>query len=173
MAGLKVLLTGPPGSGKSTLIERIIARLDRPRTGFLTREIRERGRRVGFALTTLDGRQGILAHVGHSSRHRVGRYGVNLTDLERIAVPAIQPPDPTVLVIVDEIGKMECFSSLFRQAVVDLFESDHDVLGSIALKGGPFIHGLKSRAGVELIEITPAGRDELICLADRFTPDYS
>ncbi len=163
-----MLLTGLPGSGKSTLIERIIARLDRPVAGFVTREIRERGRRVGFALTTLDGQEGVLAHAGHRSGHRVGRYGVNLADLDRLAVPAIQPRDPTALVIVDEIGKMECLSSRFRQAVLELFDSDQDVLGTIALKGGTYMQNIKTRADVELIEVTPANRDRLVDMADRF-----
>jgi len=169
MAGLNVLLTAPPRSGKSTLIERIVARLDRPLAGFLTREIRERGRRVGFAINTLDGQEGVLAHVGHKSRHRVGQYGVNLADLDRIAVPSLRPDDPAALVIVDEIGQMECFSQKFRQAVVDLLDSDSDVLGSIALKGGSFIQSIKARPGVEVIAVTPANRDQLVGLAARFT----
>jgi len=168
MAGLKVLLTGAPRSGKSTLIERIVSRLDRPVAGFLTREIRERGRRVGFTINTLDGQEGVLAHVGHKSKHKVGQYGVNLADLDRIAVPSIQPVDPAALVIVDEIGKMECFSEKFRQAVLDLLDSDHDVLGSIALKGGSFIRSIKARVDVEVIEVTPANRDGLVGLAARF-----
>jgi nucleoside-triphosphatase len=165
---LKVLLTGPPRSGKSTLIERIIARLDRPLAGFFTGEIKEHGRRVGFALKTLDGREGVLARVGHESAHRVGPYGVNLADLDRLAVPSMRPDDPAALVIVDEIGKMECFSSRFRRAVIDLLDSEHDVLGSIALKGQTFIQKIKSRADVDLIEVTPANRDRLVDLADRF-----
>lgn len=168
MAGLKVLLTGPPRSGKSTLIERIVNRLDRPLAGFLTREIRESGRRVGFTINTLDGQEGVLAHVGHKSKHKVGQYGVNLADLDRIAVPSLQPDDPAALVIVDEIGKMECFSSRFKQAVVDLLDSDRDVLGSIALKGGTFIKNIKTRVDVEVIALTPANRDHLVGLAGRF-----
>ena len=56
-----LLFTGVPGCGKSTLIERIIEELGRPACGFFTREMREGGRRVGFSITTLDGRSGILA----------------------------------------------------------------------------------------------------------------
>ncbi|MBU0517028.1 MAG: AAA family ATPase [Proteobacteria bacterium] len=168
MAGLRVLLTGPPRSGKTTLIERIVRRLDRPVAGFFTREIREHGRRVGFSIITLTGQEGVLAHVYHQSRHKVGRYGVNLADLDRIAVPSVQPDDRAALVIVDEIGRMECLSEKFRLAVIDLLDSDHDVLGSIAQGGGPFIQGLKARADVELIAVTPANRDELVGLADGF-----
>ena len=58
-------------------------------TGFLTRELRERSERVGFALETLDGRRGMLAHVSVRGGPRVGRYGVTHDDLERIAIPAL------------------------------------------------------------------------------------
>jgi nucleoside-triphosphatase THEP1 len=68
-----ILYTGLPGCGKSTIIEKIVQRINRPSTGFFTREIRDRGRRVGFSITTLDGQQGILAHIDIRSHIRVGR----------------------------------------------------------------------------------------------------
>jgi len=58
-----ILITGPPGSGKTTLIEKVVSRTGLPVTGFLTREIRERGVRVGFFIETCDGQQEILAHI--------------------------------------------------------------------------------------------------------------
>jgi nucleoside-triphosphatase THEP1 len=61
-ANLKnILLTGPPRCGKSTLIEKLIKQIHRPVTGFFTREMKKKGRRVGFSIVTLDGREGILA----------------------------------------------------------------------------------------------------------------
>ena len=77
-------------------------------------EIRDRGRRVGFSITTLDGQQGILAHIDSRSRIRVGRYGVNIRDIDKIAAPSMRPENDNVVLVVDEIGKMECFSGLFR-----------------------------------------------------------
>jgi nucleoside-triphosphatase THEP1 len=84
-----ILITGPPGCGKSTLIEKVVNRIEKPVTGFFTREIKEEGRRVGFSINTLDGREGILAHQNIKSRFRVGKYGVNLKDIDSVAVPAM------------------------------------------------------------------------------------
>ena len=109
-----ILFTGLPGCGKSTIIEKIVQRINRPSTGFFTREIRDKGRRVGFSITTLDGQQGILAHIDIRSHIRVGRYGVNIRDIEKIAVPSMRPENDNVILVVDEIGKMECLSGLFR-----------------------------------------------------------
>jgi nucleoside-triphosphatase THEP1 len=157
-----ILFTGPPRCGKSTLIERIVQRIDRPATGFFTKEIRKKGRRVGFSINTLDQKEGVLAHQRIKSRRRVGKYGINLTDLEKIAVPSMIPTRPDELVVIDEIGKMECFSLLFKQTLESVLDSDHPVIGSIALKGDRFIGRIKARADVGLVMVTPSNRDALI-----------
>ena len=156
-----ILLTGPPRCGKSTLIERLIKQIQRPITGFFTREIRESGKRIGFAITTLDGKEGVLAHRESQSRIRVGKYGVNLDALDQIAVPSMVPSEPGQIIIIDEIGKMECFSPLFRETLVKTFDSPNLVVGSIALKGTPFIEALKDRTDVFLVGVDEKNRDSL------------
>lgn len=133
--------------------------------GFFTREIRARGERVGFAIHTLDGREGILAHRDIGSSHRVGRYGVNLRDLEEIAVPAMTPMTKGMLVVIDEIGKMECLSALFREMLVRTLDSNNPVLGTIALKGNRFVEQIKKRPDVRLILVSVANRDRLAGLS--------
>jgi nucleoside-triphosphatase len=156
-----LLLTGPPGCGKSTLIERVVEQIDTRMTGFLTREIRSNRARVGFEIVTMAGDRGILAHVNLKSTVRVGRYGVDLDALERIAVPSMIPTKPDEMVIIDEIGKMECLSPLFRDTLERTLDSSHSVVGSIAGKGDRFIEGIKKRPDVELILITTRNRDGL------------
>jgi len=163
-----ILITGPPQCGKSTLIERIIQRIERPMVGFLTREIRENGKRVGFSIVTLDGRTGILAHRNIPGPPRVGGYGVNLTDLDETAIPAMRPTRPDHLVILDEIGKMECFSTKFRQRLVQMLDGPYDVLGTISEKTSPFIQNIKRRPDVTLIQVTRENRETLVDLASRF-----
>lgn len=157
-----ILLTGLPGCGKSTIIEKIVQRLDRPSTGFFTREMRERGRRVGFSITTLDGRQGILAHISIRSPCRVGRYGINLQDIDAVAVPSMVPQGDNIVVVVDEIGRMECFSTLFRKTLVKVLDLPNTVVGSIALKGDRFIGALKRRPDTRLILVSDTNRDDLV-----------
>ena len=156
-----ILLTGPPGCGKSTIIERIVERINLPCTGFFTREMRERGRRVGFSITTLDGRRGVMAHIDIRSRYRVGKYGVNLKNVDTIAVPSMVAENDNVIVVVDEIGKMECFSAMFRQTLVTVLDSPNTVVGSIALKGDAFINAIKKRPDSRLIPVSEKNRDVL------------
>lgn len=156
------LFTGPPRVGKSTLVERIVSRIHVPVTGFYTREIRDRGKRVGFSILTLEGNRGVLAHEDIRGRLRVGKYGVNLADIDRIAVPSMIPSGPEMLIVIDEIGKMECLSPLFRESLLRVLDSGNPVLGSIALKGGPFIEEGKTRRDISLIEVTEKNRDDLV-----------
>ena len=159
MPATNILLTGPPRSGKSTLIEKVVKKIKRPATGFLTRELREKDKRVGFLIETIAGKTGILAHENIKSNCRVGKYKVNLQDLEQIAVPSILPSSSDQIVVVDEIGKMECFSRLFRETLLRVLSSENQVIGSIALKGDRFIQNIKNRDDVALVSITEKTKD--------------
>ncbi len=57
------LLTGRPGTGKTSLIKQAVAVVGGMAGGFYTEEIRSGGVRLGFRVLTLDGQSAILAHV--------------------------------------------------------------------------------------------------------------
>lgn len=156
-----IFITGPPRCGKSTLIEKVVRRARRPMTGFFTREIRQAGKRVGFSINRLDGMAGVLAHENIKGRYRVGKYGVNIDDIDKMAVPSMIPSKPDELVVIDEVGKMECLSSLFRATLIQTLDSRNPVLASIALKGDNFLRGIKKRDDVLLISISEKNRDQM------------
>jgi len=162
MTKTNILITGPPRCGKSTLIKKVVSRIESPLTGFFTLEMRNKGQRVGFSINTVDGREGILAHQNMKSRFRVGKYSVNLKDIEAIAVPSIMPTRKQQIVVIDEIGKMECFSRLFKETLIKVLDSPNWIIGSIAQKGDPFIQRIKGRDDVSLIRMTPQNRDGLV-----------
>jgi nucleoside-triphosphatase len=155
-----ILLMGRPRVGKTTIIKEVVKRLAGRAGGFYTEEIRERGQRQGFRIVTLDGQEGILAHVNVKSRYRVSKYGVDLVSLERVGVTAIrQAIVASDCVVIDEIGKMELFSVAFKEAVLASVESDKLVLGTIMLRSHPWADAIKSYPQVNLIKITEANRD--------------
>ena len=156
---MNILLTGPPRSGKSTLIQKVVKKIKRPATGFFTRELREKGKRVGFLIDTLDGKTGLLAHQNIKSNYRVGKYKVNLEDLDQIAVPAMIPCTANQVVVIDEIGRMECFSRLFKETLLRVLSAESQVIGSIAIKGDRFIQTIKNREDVTLVSVTENTRD--------------
>jgi nucleoside-triphosphatase len=153
-----ILITGPPRCGKSTFIEKLVHPIKGPITGFFTREIREEGRRKGFSINALDGKEGVLAHEKLTSGHKVGKYGVNLEDIDEIAVPSMIPTQADEVIIIDEVGKIECFSQLFKKALIESLDLPNPVIGSIALKSDKFIQSIK--ADVLLIHLTEKNRDD-------------
>ena len=164
MPATNILLTGPPRSGKSTLIEKVVKKIKRPATGFFTRELREKGKRVGFLIETLDGKTGLLAHQNIKSNYRVGKYKVNIEDLDQIAVPSMLPSTDDHIVVIDEIGKMECFSRLFKETLLRVLSAENQVVGSIAIKGDRFIQTIKNRDDVILVSISEKIRDSALQL---------
>ena len=157
------LLTGPPGSGKTSLIKQAVATMKGRAGGFYTEEIRSRGVRQGFRLVTLDGDSDVLAHVDIHSPHRVSRYGVDIMSLEQVGVTALQwAAEHSDLVIVDEIGKMELFSASFRETVVHIIGSGKKVLGTIMLAANPWADALKRQEPVNLIKVTRVNHDQVL-----------
>ncbi len=160
-----ILLTGRPRVGKTTIIKEVVKRLPGRAGGFYTEEIKEGGQRRGFRIVTLDGHEGILAHVNVKSHHRVSKYGVDLVSLERVGVTAIRHAIVTSdCVVIDEIGKMELFSAAFKEAVLAAVESDKLVLGTIMLRSHPWADAVKAHPQVNLIKITEANRDTAVQL---------
>ena len=156
------LLTGRPGVGKTTCLRKALDLLRVPAGGFFTEELRDRERRVGFRLETLDGRRATLAHADRPGGPRVGRYGVNLEALERVGVPSIRTGVRRGdLVVIDEIGKMEMASAAFRSAVEEVLAAPVIMLGTILESPHPWADRVKGHPAVALVEVTAANRESL------------
>jgi nucleoside-triphosphatase len=157
-----LLITGLPGVGKTTLIRRLFEALkDFHPVGFYTAEIREGRMRKGFELIDLEGKRGVLSHVNIKSRYRVGRYKVDVSGFEDFlgGIPFFDPSSR--MVMVDEIGKMECLSNKFARIMKEVLDSERWVIATVALRGTGPITEVKKRQDVKLFEMTHSNRDVL------------
>jgi nucleoside-triphosphatase len=149
------LLTGMPGTGKTSLIKQAILDMGTKAGGFYTEEIRFHGVRQGFRIVTLEGQTAQLAHISIHSPQRVSKYGVDISGLDTIGVTALQQAARQgALVIIDEIGKMELFSAKFKSTVLEIIDSGQKVLGTIMLKADPWVDKLKQKPQVQLVNVT-------------------
>jgi nucleoside-triphosphatase len=154
-----LLLTGPPGSGKTTALRRAADQLPGWRLGgFYTEEIRTGGIRRGFRAVTLDGTVRDLARDDVRGAPRVGRYGVDVAVMDALAA-TVRSDRRVDAWFVDEIGKMECLSPRFVAAMRVRLDAAAPVVATIALRGGGFIAEVKRRPGAELWTLDRATRD--------------
>jgi nucleoside-triphosphatase len=164
--GPKVLIEGRPGSGKSTAARHIVRLLQRMGTsvcGFVTDELRERGRRVGFAVESLSDsrRRSTLGHIDLPGPPRVGKYGVDVAAFEAVVLPELRTSRAGTVVVIDEIGKMELASAAFRSEMGRLFAGVAPVVATIHAFAHPFTDELKRRADTDIFHLDKASRDDL------------
>jgi nucleoside-triphosphatase len=157
-----LLITGNPGIGKTTVLIWLVKALaDNNTAGFITREIREGGTRKGFLLVSCSGLKQVLSHVDIESPVRVGKYKIDLAGFEQFLRAIHLFTDRSSLVIIDEIGKMECYSPFFRDLVLHLLDDDQPFIATIGKKGTPFMERIKQRPDVNLVEITIRNRESI------------
>jgi len=163
-----LLISGKPGVGKTTLTKKIVTKLRDKKlnwdiVGFYTNEIRQDGLRIGFDIHTFDGLRGILARSNEpqfKSKFRVGKYSVDITDLDNLVVPLLYKSSD--ILVIDELGKMELFSSKFRKAVLFAFDNQPRVLATLPYYKNPFLVSIRNRPDVHIWELTRSNHGEIL-----------
>jgi len=86
---------------------------------------------------------------------------VDVDGFERLLSELNLCRSPSRVIIIDEIGKMECLSGRFTEEVHVLLDSSRTVIATIALKGDGFIRQVKQRSDCRLITVTVENRNRL------------
>lgn len=160
---MKLLLSGAPGVGKTTLVKEIILFSPQRFSGFITEEIRdEKGNRIGFSVADLSGNKRTFARVGFSSSFRVGKYGVDIMAFEELVLPVVEGAiGKGKIIVIDEIGKMELFSEKFKRLISHIFSMDEHIFATIKQGYDTFTEALKRRDDVLVYVLTRANYNEV------------
>lgn len=162
-----LLLTGAPGIGKTTVLIKTVDALKAQGVsigGMISREAREGNARVGFEIIDLtSGKHGWLAHVNQKVGPQIGKYHVNIEDLEDIGAKAVvEAVEKCGVVAIDEIGPMELFSQKFKEAVKQALDSGKLVLAVVHARARDELIGqVKQREDAEVFFVTLSNRDNL------------
>ncbi|MBN2018392.1 MAG: NTPase [Candidatus Cloacimonetes bacterium] len=157
-----ILITGYPGVGKTTFINKITKQLSCKIAGFYTHEMMEQGRRTGFYITDFEGNQMVMASEKSDSPYRVNKYGLNIDAFEKIGIPALEQALTNAdLIVIDEIGRMEMFSQTFCDKLRQVFDSDKPLLATIKRIDCELTKELKAREDVQIFEVTQFNRDTI------------
>ena len=162
-----LLLTGNPGVGKTSVLMKTVNALKEGGCkvgGMISREMREGGTRVGFEILDLNSsKRGWLAHVGQRSGPQVGKYRVNIEDLNVVGARAIlDAVENCDVIAIDEIGPMELFSEKFKEAVRKALESRRLAIAIIHWKAQDVLIGeARKREDAEIITVTYENREKL------------
>ncbi|MEM2089342.1 MAG: NTPase [Thermoproteota archaeon] len=165
---MKILITGRPGVGKTTVVSKIVEGLrekDVSVGGMITYEAREKGVRIGFVVEDLKtGLKGLMASAHMVSGPRVGKYGVDIGEIERVGVKAVEKAvEGDEVIVVDEIGPMELYSDAFKIAVSRAFSSPKKVVATIHYRASqnPFCRKILSLEDVLTFTVSIENRNSL------------
>ena len=156
---MKLALTGRPGIGKTTACLKIYENLkdEIEISGFVTKEVRERGRRVGFKLVNLkSGEESWLAKVGEGNV-KVGKYAVFVENLDEFLDTISLSAD---VIILDEVGPMELKSRKFVNFVEKITKRDGVILTIHYKSRHPLLE--KIRSTFDVVVLTEANRDRVV-----------
>ncbi len=160
---MRIAITGRPGVGKTTLIEHVLERIPLRAGGMMTKEIRKCGHRIGFSIIDIGTKEeGVLAHLHQRQGRRIGRYTVNLHDLEQIGIAAIRSAiREKELVVIDEIAPMEVSSPAFLPVVEEALASGKPlIISTHAHLDHPLVHRIRREFTLHRVKL--GNRDRLV-----------
>jgi nucleoside-triphosphatase len=162
-----LLITGYPGIGKTTVLLRTVELLKAQGFkvgGMVSREARCKGQRLGFEILDLSsGKCGWLAHTDQTCGPRVGRYHVNIKDLEEVGAKAIlTAAESSDVIAIEEDGPMEILSTPFKEAVLKAMKSQKPIIAVIHWKArDTLIDAVKTNKDAHTYVVTVENRDTL------------
>lgn len=157
----KILLTGEPRVGKSTILKKIVEKHN-IKDYILAREIRKNDERIGFELITPNRNVQFAFRKLTPIMPRVGSYWIDLKAINDVCIPVFEKViNNSSFFVFDEFGAMQMMSPEFRKSAYKLLDSGVPLLASITKTNFPWVKKIKSMEEVEVIEVSKENRNRL------------
>lgn len=161
---MKLLLTSPPGLGKSTIIDSIVESIDCHKFGIVAREVLDQdGLRSGFRAIDSKGNQRQFMSATKDGSGPINGFAVDLEAIDAFVVPELEKAleQTETFVYIDEIGRAQARSKAFIDVVRRIFASSNPMLASIVFADEPFSLEFKNHPQAVSIEVNLKNRDRL------------
>jgi len=162
LGGVKVkniFLTGKKGVGKSTLLRKVLNKLDLSIGGFTTERVFEGFYRNYIAKAYDTGEEYKIIEVDSRDDSKVWFPEV----FEEKLIPLLDRSFDKDIIVLDELGCSENHIHKFTSKVFELLDSPKIVFGVLQEGDCDFINNIKKRPDVVILTVTEENRD---CLLD-------
>jgi nucleoside-triphosphatase len=92
----------------------------------------------------------------------VGKYGVDIVAFEDFLDHISFFSQDVGVIIIDEIGKMECISDRFNKLLMTILKQERPVIATISMKGEGIIKEIRKRDDVKMFVMTQSNRYSLL-----------
>lgn len=150
-----LFITGKPGSGKTQLIKELLLAYSDSVGGFYIEEVMENGKRMGFRIKNFSGGNEIFVYKGMESEVKLNKYGINLKIMEDIGVKSMaEALENKKLIVVDELGTIECMSGYFGETFAKCIASPKNVIATLRYQSKPFTQEVQKFADTKMVLLT-------------------
>ncbi len=157
-----LFLTGEIGVGKSTLLKKLIEKINTSIGGYVTERVINNNILKYNLISLYDGTEEYSISKMPLNRHS-NNPEVFLSSFNEGAFSILEKSFcERDIVVMDELGFMESKAYRFQDIVFKLLDSSNAVIGVLKKRDCEFLNNIRSRKDVVIIEVTEENRDTLL-----------
>ena len=160
---MHIFLTGDVQIGKSTVINKVLDKLNVPIKGFRTygAEYKEDGSSVVYISPADNLNDKTIVAVRYGDGHTKMEVNKDAFETKGVQILKDSLNSDCDLILMDEIGFMESHFEGFKDAIRDVLNSNKNILGVVRNKDTDFLNEVRNHASVKVVIVDKDNRDDL------------